>query len=280
MSAHVFAVVLCAAALHAGWNALVRVGLDRLLAVTLIQIGAGVLALAMLPAVSVPDAAAWPWLVLSAVLHVGYNVFLARAYASGDFGQVYPIARGSAPLIVAFVGLMALGDQPSLIGYSGVVLLSGGIWWMAVRGAGATTLPRAGLASALMTSVFIAAYTLSDGLGARANHDAIGYVLWLFALNGLCMGLLLWAMRGRRTLAAVAGHYRIGLMGGAMSMAAYGATIWAMSQAPIAMVAALRESSVLFALAISALFMGERLSRQRLLAGVIILSGVALLRSG
>lgn len=280
MSADVFAIVLCAAALHAGWNALVRVGLDRLLAVTLIQVGAGVLALAMLPAVSVADAAAWPWLGLSAVLHVGYNVFLARAYASGDFGQVYPIARGSAPLIVALVGIMLLGDQTSLTGHAGVVLLSGGIWWMAVRGAGATRLPRVGLINALITSAFIAAYTLSDGLGARANHDAIGYVLWLFALNGLCMALLLWAMRGRRTLAAIAGHYRIGLLGGAMSMAAYGATIWAMSQAPIAMVAALRESSVLFALAISALFLGERLSRQRLVAGLIILSGVMLLRLG
>ncbi|REC96574.1 EamA family transporter [Kushneria indalinina] len=280
MSPEVFAIVLCGAALHAGWNALVRVGLDRLLAVTLIQIGGGVLALGLLPLVSVPGAAAWPWLALSAVLHVGYNVFLARAYASGDFGQVYPIARGSAPLIVALVGLMALGDQPSLVGYSGVVLLSGGIWWMAVRGAGVTRLPRTGLVSALITSVFIASYTLSDGLGARANHDAIGYILWLFALNGLCMGLLLWAMRGRRTLAAIAGHYRVGLAGGAMSMAAYGATIWAMSQAPIAMVAALRESSVLFALAISALFLGERLSRQRLVAGLIILIGVVVLRLG
>lgn len=267
MSPEVFAVVLCAAALHAGWNALVRVGLDRLLAVTLIQVGAGALALIMLPAVSVPAAPAWPWLLLSAVLHVGYNVFLARAYGSGDFGQVYPIARGSAPLIVALVGLMTLGDQPALTGYLGVAVLSGGIWWMAVRGAGATRLPRAGLINALVTSMFIASYTLSDGLGARASHDAIGYVLWLFALNGLFMGLLLWGMRGRRTLAAVAGHYRIGLLGGAMSMAAYGATIWAMSQAPIALVAALRESSVLFALAISALFLGERLSRQRLTAG-------------
>ncbi|WP_086623536.1 EamA family transporter [Kushneria konosiri] len=280
MSAHVFAIVLCAAALHAGWNALVRVGLDRLLAVTLIQVGAGILALVMLPTVSVPVAAAWPWLLLSAVLHVGYNVFLARAYASGDFGQVYPIARGSAPLIVALVGLMALWDQPSLTGYVGVMLLTGGIWWMAVRGAGSKNLPRAGLTSALVTSAFIASYTLSDGLGARANHDAIGYVFWLFALNGLCMGLLLWAMRGRQTLAAIAGHYRVGLLGGAMSMAAYGATIWAMSQAPIALVAALRESSVLFALAISSLFLGERLSRQRLVVGVIILCGVALLRLG
>ncbi|MFC0335992.1 EamA-like transporter family protein [Kushneria avicenniae] len=278
MSAHVFVIVLCAAALHAGWNALVRVGLDRLLAVTLIQVGAGGIALVMLPAVSVPGAAAWRWLGLSAVLHVGYNVFLARAYGRGDFGQVYPIARGSAPLIVALVGLVALGDQPSLTGHVGVALLTGGIWWMAVRGDGRTKLPRVGLINALITSAFIAFYTLSDGLGARANHDAIGYVLWLFALNGLCMALLLWGMRGRQTLAAIAGHYRVGLLGGAMSMAAYGATIWAMSQAPIALVAALRESSVLFALAISALFLGERLSRQRLVAGVIILSGVVLLR--
>ncbi|WP_456267597.1 EamA family transporter [Kushneria sp. AK178] len=280
MSPEVFAVVLGAAALHAGWNALVRIGLDRLLAVTLIQVGAGVPALVLLPLVRLPNAAAWPWLLLSAVLHVGYNVFLARAYGRGDFGQVYPIARGSAPLIVALVGLLALGDHPSPLGYAGVMLLSGGIWWMAVRGAGATRLPRAGLINALVTSAFIAAYTLSDGLGARANCDAIGYVLWLFALNGLCMGLLLWGLRGRQTLAAIAGHYRIGLLGGAMSMAAYGATIWAMSQAPIALVAALRESSVLFALAISTLFLGERLSRQRLTAGVIILTGVVLLRLG
>lgn len=280
MSPDVFAVVLCAAALHAGWNALVRVGLDRLLSVMLLRMSGGLLALMMIPLVGLPSAAAWPWLVLSGALHVGYNVFLARAYTSGDFGQVYPIARGSAPLIVALVGLMALGDQPSLIGYAGVALLSGGIWWMATRGTGPVKLARAGLGNALMTSVFIAAYTLTDGLGARANHDAISYIVWLFLISGVAMGGLLLVIKGRESLKAVASHYRVGLAGGAMSMAAYGATIWAMSQAPIAMVAALRESSVLFALAISALFLGERLSRQRLVAGLIILIGVVVLRLG
>ncbi|OHV12276.1 EamA family transporter [Kushneria phosphatilytica] len=280
MTTSVFLAVLIAAALHAGWNVLVRVNLDRLLAVTLIQIGSGVLALAGLAFVPVPAFAAWPWITLSALMHIGYNVYLARAYRIGDLGQVYPIARGAAPLLVTLVSALWPGEPLTLGEVTGVLVLVGGIVTMAFVGGrhGAARIDRRSVGCALMTSCFIAAYTLSDGVGARANGDALSYTLWLFAVNGLVMGGVLWKLRGRHALATLGGYWRVGLGGGAMSLLAYGIAIWAMSRAPIALVAALRESSVLFALLMATLWLKEPLGRGRLMAAAMIFVGIAVMR--
>ncbi|MBW5799072.1 EamA family transporter [Halomonas elongata] len=280
MTTPVFLAVLASALMHASWNALVKVGLDRLLSISLIQVGCGIIALFGVTFVPLPNAAAWPWLLASVILHIGYNIFLARSYRVGDLGQIYPIARGCAPLLVTLIGIGLLSDQPSALGYAGIGLLVLGILCMAFPGGRRYRLEHASLVNALITSAFIAGYTLADGSGARANGDATGYVIWLFLLDGFGMLLVLVALHGTRTLPQLGRHWRVGLIGGALSLGAYGVTIWAMTQAPIALVAALRETSVLFAIAIGMIWLKEPLRRERLLAGGLILAGVVLTHWG
>ncbi len=274
----VFLAVLLAAALHAGWNALLKIGLDRFLTAALIQIGAGLAALVALPLVAVPAAGAWPWLLLSALLHIGYNAFLARVYQHGDLGQAYPLARGSSPLLIALLSLLLLHDRLAAGQLAGLLVLVAGIWLMALRGAQGGRLNAALLSNALMTAAFIAGYTLSDAAGARANRDALGYALWLFAVNGAVMTAVLVLQRGPAVLSRLRGHWRSGLGGGLMSLAAYAIVIWAMTQAPVALVSALRESSVVFALLVGWLCLKEPLPPVRLLAGAVILAGAVLLK--
>ena len=278
MDTTVFAVVMAAAALHAGWNALLKIGLDRFLTASLIQIAAGLIALLALPFVNLPIAGAWPYIVLSALLHIGYNLFLARAYQHGDLGQVYALARGSSPLLVALLALLA-GDALRLQEWPGLLLLVAGIWLMAWRGGQrGVRLDRRLLGNALATAAFIAGYTLADALGARSNGDAIGYAVWLFAVNGLVMAAVIALRRGPRIFLQLGPHWRSGLAGGAMSMLAYSLVIWAMTHAPIALVSALRETSVLFALLIGYLFLREPMPLPRVLACCVIAAGVALMK--
>lgn len=278
METTVFLAVIAAAALHAGWNALLKIGLDRFLTASLIQVGAGLVALCALPLVAFPAASAWPWILLSALLHIGYNFFLSRAYQYGDLGQVYPIARGSSPLIVAPLSLLLLHDGLGGGQLLGLLILVMGIWLMAVRG-GRNATPQAPLlACALMTALFIAGYTLSDAMGARANGDALSYSLWLFAVNGVVMAGVLAIGRGPRVFLQLGPHWRGGLAGGAMSMVAYSIVIWAMTQAPVALVSALRETSVVFALLLGTLLLKEPLRPIRLLACMVIAVGVALMK--
>ncbi|CAD5107821.1 hypothetical protein PSEWESI4_02098 [Pseudomonas carbonaria] len=269
---------MAAAALHAGWNALLKIGLDRFLTASLIQIGAGLLALAALPLVAMPSAAAWPWIVLSALLHIGYNSFLARAYQHGDLGQAYPISRGSSPLIVALLSVLLLHDSLSAGQLAGLLILVAGIWLMALRGGHSGRLENALLFNALMTALFIAGYTLADAAGARANRDALSYSLWLFAVNGVVMACVIAFQRGPRVFRQLGAYWRSGLAGGLMSMAAYSIVIWAMTQAPVALVSALRESSVVFALLVGWLFLKESLPVMRLLACAVIVLGVVLMK--
>lgn len=277
----VFLAVLLAAALHAGWNAVVKLGLDRSLSITLMASAAGVVAIAAIPFVAVPQAAAWPWLVLSVVLHVGYNLFLVQAYQAGDFGQVYPIARGTAPLIVTVVMVLVFGEMLPPAAMAGIALLVAGVWLMSVRGGrDLARLESRAMLFALGTSVFIAGYTLTDGHGARVSGSPHGYAVWLFALDGIAMFAILFIRRGWMALSTMGAYWRGGLMGGAMSFAAYWIAIWAMTVAPIALVAALRESSVLFAAAISLVILREPLTRWRGASAVAIVAGIVMMRLG
>ena len=278
MDTTVFAVVLAAAALHAGWNALLKIGLDRYLTASLIQIGAACVALLALPFFAIPVASAWPWIALSALLHIGYNLFLTRAYQHGDLSQVYPIARGSSPLLVALLALLA-GDVLQAGQWAGLLMLVGGIWLMAWRGGHpGSSLNGPLLFNALATAACIAGYTVADALGARSNGDAIGYALWLFLVNGVVATAVIALRRGPRIFLQLGPHWRGGLGGGAMSMLAYSLVIWATTQAPVALVSALRESSVLFALLIGWLFLKESMLPLRLLACLVIAAGVALMK--
>jgi len=280
MEPFVFFAVLAAAALHAGWNAVVKVGLDRFSSVTLISVAAGAVSLAALPFVDVPRAEAWPWLIVSIVFHTGYNLFLIQAYRTGDLGQVYPIARGAAPLLVC-IAMFALGETLSPFATAGVALLTAGVLLMSMRGGRDLARIEAGpVGYALVTSVFIACYTLTDGLGARANGSPHGYAVWLFLLNGITMFTVLLAVRRGQGIVALKAFWLKGLAGGAMSIGAYWIVIWAMTAAPIALVAALRESSVLFAAAISVVILREPLSPWRIVSALVIVAGVVLARTG
>ncbi len=273
-----FAAVMAAAALHAGWNALLKIGLDRYLTASLIQIGAGGVALLVAPFFPLPNAGAWPYIAVSALLHIGYNIFLSRAYQHGDLSQVYPIARGSSPLLVALLALVA-GDMLHAGQWAGLLVLVAGIWLMAWRGGHpGATLNGSLLFNALATAACIAGYTLSDALGARSNGDAIAYSLWLFITNGVVASTVIALRRGPRIFLQLGPYWRGGIGGGAMSMLAYSLVIWATTQAPVALVSALRESSVLFALLIGWLWLKEPMPPLRLLACAVIAAGVVLMK--
>lgn len=272
--------VLVAAVLHASWNALIRFHGDRLGMVTLLAAVAAVVALPGALLLGPPSPASWPWMAASVGLHLGYNVFLANAYAHGELGRVYPLARGAAPLVTLAAGFALFHELIGgwqLLGVitlaTGIVLLAFEGGWRALRHA-----PR-GAVYALVTSLFIASYTLSDGMGARAAADPHAYVLWLFVLDGI--PLLLYALvKGRaRTRRVFAEHWKAGSVAGLLSLGAYWIAIWAMTLAPIAMVAALRESSVVFAVLIGVVFLGEPITRPRVLSVVAVLLGMWMLRS-
>ena len=279
MDTTVFLAVLAAAAMHAGWNAVVKIGLDQFLSVTLVSVAAGVVALFCLPFTEVPTGAIWYWLLASAVLHTGYKMFLIQAYKAGDLGQVYPLARGAAPLIVAAVSLAALEEGLDTANLSGIAVLVAGVWLMSLHGGHQVhRLNRAAVLFAFGTSCFIAGYTLVDGLGARKATSAMSYAVYLFVIDAILIGIVALAVRGWQGIRRMEGVWKSGLAGGAMSLGAYWIAIWAMTKAPIATVAALRETSVLFAIAIATLVLKERLTPWRFAAAVVISGGTVLLR--
>ena len=278
LTTNVFLIVLAAAALHAGWNTMVKAGRDRFLALAWVAIAAAPFALPLAFLFGWPGWEALPWLVASIVFHVGYQVFLAKAYVAGDLGQTYALARGAAPLLIALVGAAWFGEALPPEGWAGVLVLSAGIAAMALRG-GANALPSfAAVIYALTTAGFIAAYTLSDGLGGRAGTSPHAYTAFLFLANAFVMAAIVLATRGAAGLTRPPGGAAVAVLGAAMSFAAYWAAIWAMTVSPIGLVASLRESSILFAAAFSVLFLGERASIWRGVSAGIILAGIVVLR--
>ncbi len=278
MTGDVVAVVLAAALLHAGWNAVVRIAGDRLAVMGLIAAGHTLCALAMLPFVVLPDAAALPWLAASVALHVGYKLFLAEAYRDGDLGQVYPVARGTAPLLVTGVSLLWLDEPLAPQTLAAVAVIALAVASLALRGGAPLRDNPRPMLFALGTAVFIASYTVVDGLGARIAGDPHGYVAWLFLGDGVLTVAVVLAVRRRAALSLMRDQALPGLCGGAMSVAAYWLVIWAMTVAPIAPVAALRETSVIFATLIGGLFLGEGFGRRRLFAALAVCVGLVLMR--
>jgi drug/metabolite transporter (DMT)-like permease len=275
MSLAVFLAVLFAAALHAGWNALVKTGLDRFSSILFLGLVQGGIALVLLPFFGLPPRPAWPWVLAGSALHSGYKLALIRAYGHGDLSQIYPLSRGTAPLIVAVAGALFLGEAMDGARTAAVIAIACGIMLMAGRGG----LTRAGLAWALVTAAFTAAYTMADGVGARVAGSASAFILTMIFLDGAIMLAYGLAARGPAGIAAMLPAWRPGVAAGAMSLGAYWIAIWAFTKAPLAMVAALRETSVLFAMLIGALLLKERLTPQRWAAATLILAGVLLMRA-
>ena len=275
MTLPIVALVLCAAVLHATWNALLKSGGDRFRSIVVMTVAA---ALATLPALAIlplPRAAAWPAILLSCALHAGYNLCLVRAYAYGDLGQIYPVARGSSPLLVMVGAAIAAGEHPTGLTVLGIALISFGIVSLARgRGAGAP----AGIGMALATGAFIAAYTVTDGLGGRLSGNPLSYAAWLFALDGIPL-MVLYLLRRRGAPAGIAFDRETAksAVGGVVSLLAYTAVIWAASIGPMGPVSALRETSVVFAALIGWAFLGETLTLRRLLSCCLVALGAIVL---
>ena len=275
----VFIAVLFAAACHAGWNALIKVGLDPLSTTTVFSVGAGVVSLLFLPFVGLPAWAAWPWLITSIAIHLIYFAALIESYRTGDLGQVYPIARGSAPLMTGAVTAIFVGEQLSAIGWLGLLTLVAGVLLLSARGGRELAqIDRRAVGFALFTALTICAYSVVDGIGARLSANPNAYSLWLFV--GMAMVMVPYALYrdGQTMLPAMHRYWQRGFAGGALQLLSYGIAIWAMTVAPIAIVAALRETSVLFGAAIAVLVLKEPLRAMRVVAACLIVCGLILIR--
>lgn len=279
MTITVFSMVLAAALLHAVWNALVKVNGDRLVIVAVIMSSQTLICLLLLPFVGLPVGDAWPYILGSAGLHNAYCLFLVMAYRYGDLSHVYPIARGSAPLIVAVASMVVAGQFLTPQAMLAVILVTLGVMSLALtRGASGIRETRAVL-FALGTGLFIASYTVVDGMGARVNGDPHGYTFWLLALHGIPFAVLTAGIRRGRVLSQARKVWRSGLSAGVASMLAYWIVIWAMTLAPFALVSALRETSVVFAVLFGVVLLKERLDLVRLAAIAMTLIGTVMLRT-
>ncbi|KAB2360158.1 EamA family transporter [Actinomadura montaniterrae] len=279
--------VIFAGVLHAVWNAIAKGAPDRWASFALIGLGEAVVVVPMGLIVGPPDRAAWPWLVASAAVHIVYMGLLLAAYQLGDFSQVYPLARGSAPLLVAVVAAVALGERLSWAQDAGVAAVCAGLVVLAFAGRRDGGGPEEGeakprdpraVAAALLTGVSIAGYTLLDGVGVRHSGGSLSYTSWMFSLQAPLTVAIVLALRGRATLtrlprSAVLG----GLAGGLISMAAYGIVLWAQTRGALASVAALRETGVISGAVIGAVFFSERLGPRRIAAACVVAAGVVLI---
>lgn len=269
--------VLGAGFLHAFWNALLKSAAgEPMLDTALIVAGSSLVCLPLLPFVALPARAAWPFAAASVVVHFGYYIALAGAYHRGDLSFAYPLMRGVAPLIVTLLGIAFLGEHLTPQTLAGVALISLGIIAIAWFASGRHTLAAAGWA--LANAVIIAIYTLIDGAGARASGNSWSYVTWLIFLEGLPFVAWIVLRRGPPAGRYLIARWRRGVLGGAASLAAYGIVLWAMTRAPVAVVAALREVSVLFAALIGTLYLKESFGWRRLAGAASVVAGVAALR--
>jgi drug/metabolite transporter (DMT)-like permease len=278
MSFEVVVLVLVSALLHAGWNIVLKIRGDRLLVMTLIANGAALIAICILVFMPMPPAAAWPYFAISLGLQTGYHLFLIQAYRYGDLGQVYPIARGTAPVLVLLPALLVAGEKLSLTGILGVLTIAGGIASLAFHGATSLRENYRSVLYALGTAAFIAAYTVVDALGARETGSPHVYTVWLFAISGFPLAALALARHRRKALIFARENWRVGLAGGTMSIGAYWLVVWALTIAPMAQVAALRETSVVFAAILAAVFLREGFGAKRVAASCAVAAGIVILR--
>jgi len=278
--------VLAGAMLHAAWNALVKSSGDKALDTALVHGLGAVVALPFALWVGLPTAAAAPFIAASLVIHIGYYIALVGAYQHGEMGMTYPIMRGSAPLLVALGSAAVLGETPTPAAWLGIVGITLGVALVGLAHPGEALHHRKALTFALANAAIIACYTFVDGRGVRTEKAAGGevwrYVLWLFVLDGFAYPLLVWWRRSaeqrRAALAYARQRWPVATLGGSASIGSYAIALWAMTLAPVASVAALRETSVLFAVVLSTWLLKERFGVQRALGALVIVAGVVALR--
>ncbi|MHC3470692.1 EamA family transporter [Streptomyces sp. 7R007] len=277
MTPLVAAAVLLAAVTHASWNAIAHRITDKLVGFTLIAGGGAVIGLALMPFTAVPAAGAWPYLLSSAAVHIAYYALLMRSFRLGDFGQAYPIARGTAPLVVTLLAALFAHEVPDGWAAAGVALSCAGLTGVALWGLRGRRPDWAAIGAALATGLTIAAYTVVDGLGVRASGTSLGYIAWLMAIQGVVLpayALTRWRARTAELLRPFAA---LGLLGAALSVTAYALVLWAQTRAELAPIAALRESSIIVGAGIGAVFFKERFGAPRLVAAGLLVAGIGLM---
>jgi len=274
----VFAAVLCAACMHASWNAVIKVKGDRLSAMLMMTVASSAICLVLMPFFSLPAAASLPWLIASAMVHTVYKLSLTQAYEHGDLSQVYPLARGAAPLIVAVVSVFVLKEMMTPTKVFAVLAIGGGVCLMALARGTVSRIPPKAFMFAVLAAGSTASYTLLDGIGARLSGSVAGFIILLSILDGISTSGYVLARRGPSAFAGLPPLWRSGLCAAIMSLGSYWIALWAFTKAPIALVAALRETSVLFAIVIGVVLLKEKAGPARILAALLITSGVVLMR--
>jgi phosphonate utilization associated putative membrane protein len=276
--------VLCGALLHAGWNALVKASGDKALDMALVHLLGGLCALPLLLWVGLPAPRAWPYIGASLLIHVGYYIAVVGAYKHGDLGLTYPIMRGFAPLLVALASSAWIGEVPSAASWIGIVGISVGVALVGLAHPGDTLHHGKALGFAFANAAIIALYTVVDGLGVRTAETAARYVLLLFVLDGIPYAVIVWLQRSREQRAQALRYARrrwpVATIGGCASLGSYGIALWAMTRAPVASVAALRETSVLFAAVLGTWLLKEPFGLQRAFGTAVIVASVMALRIG
>ncbi|RED48133.1 DMT family transporter [Aestuariispira insulae] len=269
--------VLAAAVLHASWNALVKSAADRVLTFATLSLGGMLAGMVAVPFLEVPDHQAWPYLIASTLVHYGYYAFLILSYRHGDLSQVYPLARGAAPLLVAAGAWIFAGEMLSPMGMMAVMVTSAGIMMLAFEGGWPRGRDRTPVLLALVTGCWIAGYTVLDGMGVRRSGAPISYILWLYILEGLpfLVWVLLW--KRRAFVSHLKRNWITGLGGAMASNLAYGLVIFAMSLGSMAAVSSIRETSSLLATVIAAVVLKESFTARRYLAAGLVSIGVVVL---
>ena len=270
--------VLLSALMHAGWNLLAKLGTDRLLAMAVLKIPNLLVALGILAYTGLPAPESWPYLMASSVVNCMYFYFLINAY-NGDLSLAYPVSRGLAPMLVLVLSAGVAGEIPTPAGIVGVVLICAAILALAAR-RGATHTHYATLLWAGAVGITIAAYTVIDGMGGRLAGNSAGYVAVLSMVTALAVCGTAFARRGLQVVTAFRRHWKHGIAGGTLMLLPYMIVVYAMTRAPMAQIAALRESSVIFAAILGVVFLREPFSSRRIIAAVVVAAGIALLALG
>jgi drug/metabolite transporter (DMT)-like permease len=277
MEIQVALIVLLAALFHATWNAVVKSGVDHLLSITGLAVAMGIIGLFILPIVGFPHRDSWIYLFASAVLHFGYFIALSETYRLSDFSQAYPIARGTAPIIVTLWGFFFLSESMSLIEIISLLGVISGTLIFATRKFEHVANDRSALIAALLTSCTIGGYTIADGLGGRASNNVLGYMMVLHIMDGIPILIYTWFKRGNQGMTLMCREWKPLFAGAALALVSYTLVVWAMTQAPIPLVSALRETSIVIAALIGTYFFKEPSGKRRILASIVIFLSVALL---
>ena len=272
--------MLVAAVTHAGWNAIAHGIKDQLVAFTLVETGGLICGVLLACFAPLPAAEAWPYLIGSVAIHIAYMCLLMQSFRLGDFGQVYPIARGIAPLVVTVLAAVFVGEVPGVWQTAGVVVASAGLGGVALWGMRGSQGQGLAVLAAVGTGLTIAAYTVVDGVGVRASGTSLGYTAWLLLIMGVLLPAGAFAVRGGELLAQLQPVAVRGLLGGALSVFAYGLVLWAQTRAELAPVAALRETTIIAGAVIGAVLFKERFGAPRVVAAALVVAGIGLMLHG